>query len=152
MALAREALWANLATKIREIQGQLSTAFRLSGDIERAEGILRREVDLCRTDADKYRLSIALCRLGTAYLKANKPGEALTYFQRSLDIDNEIGHEVSKGYNLYKMAQCANLTGNHQAAADLARQARTQFSALGEQRPLMLVEEFLRSLEKETHV
>lgn len=145
---ALEHLDESQADQIRVVKGLLSSTLRKLKRFDEARELIMEEIEYCRGQGtiEENRLSVALCRLGTAYLEEENPRQAIPYYQESLQIDETLGRDLSIGYNLFKIARCYNMLGEQNLAHEYAEKAERVSESLPQTNLPGEIREFLGNL------
>jgi len=105
----------------------LAEAYRLDGQLERADATAREALEIARAARSLYGIALALRALGRGQLAAGAPAEATTTLQEALAGFEAIQARYDAARVWLDLGEAALATGHRAAAAEHRERARQRF-------------------------
>ncbi|MEC4811917.1 MAG: CHAT domain-containing tetratricopeptide repeat protein [Scytonema sp. PMC 1069.18] len=133
---------------------QLSYAYQLEGDLQRAIDCRQQDLEIAQSIDDKLRQAEALNELGSLYQERDNYVQAIKFFQESLEVAETINNPRVKAQSLRNLGNAYFSIGDFPQAINYAQQAleiTEKFKSSQEDKQILslLEREFLQKLPGE---
>ena len=105
----------------------------IESDFEKTLAVLHRSEDLCYQLDHALGLAIAWYNLAETYLEINESNLAREYYQRYLEVNEQIGNKIGSGFGKFGLGELAKDAGKFSDAVSFFESAAKIFFDIGAQ-------------------